>query len=598
MERPSRVLRGSAVSGGRSTGEDPRRFMGLFVAFVALLLVTLECAGQVADARPNQNLRFDPGTEQDRAALFDYLLEKTMERDFYASLEDHPLYRAHPLGIDVEREMRRYRDELIAADTDEKMWFALQKISNVRRDRHLQVYTTAEIFSGEVGAALGRPEGSELPLWGLTPGEVGLTLPERPNLGKQAPIRFAVDYGRVDAPFMFVADLAEGFDDILSRVAIGDSLVAINGRSFTDYADAMDPYQNYSTRNNFWWHLAKEVTRVVDYVPSDFYGERLTLELRSRAGQDYVVELPYLEPTEIRWQGHGGQEYPGFTRAPGIEDYETYTLYLPTNPNLRVVLLQWHSFADDLLEAMDGLMEYAEQHGLLDHHLIVDNTRGGGGTGGGRWEQSRGAYAIRRLQPRPYRATFGNLKVSDEMTRWTEELIQQMRAEPGPLSKEEGWFLEWLEEDVRQTIEEGRSYTNDVPFKLYAGPKWSDGIVEPDSVHFRGGLTFWMSPEGGSHADQFAATVRDNELGYTLGMPEGGFSNTWEARAVLRFPTTGRPIVGYMWSMGYTMRPNGEMLQYNPAEPHEYIPQTRDNYLEYYKILLERTLRRMRGGIT
>ena len=567
MKRPNLVLRGGAASEGGSTGEGRRRFMVLFVPL--LLLVTIGCGGQVADSSPSQELTFDPGTEQDRAALFDYLLEKTMERDAFASLADHPAYPAHPLGVDIESEMRRYRDELIAADTDEKMWFALQKISNVRRDRHNRVHTT----------------------------EGGLTLPERPNLGRQAPIRFAVDYGRVDAPFMFVADLAEGLEDVLSRVAIGDRLVAVNGRSFTEYADAMDPYQNYSTLNNFWWHLANEVTSVADYIPPEYYGERLTLELRSRAGQDYVVELPYLDRSEIKWEGHGEQEYPGFTQVPDIGTYETYTLYLPTDPNLRVVLLQWHGFRPDLLEAMDRLMEYAEQHGLLDHHLIVDNTRGGGGTGGGRWEQSRGAYGIRRLQPRPYRTTFGNLKVSDEMTRWTEEVIQQIRAER-VISTQEGWLLAWLEEDVRQAIEEGRRYTNTVPHKVYAGPKWSDGIVEPASVHFRGPLTLWLSPSGGSHADQFAAIVRDNELGYTMGMPEGGYSSTWNTVTMLRFPTTGRPIVGYQWSLGHTIRPNGEILQYNPAEPHEYIPQTRDNYLEYYKNLLERTLRRTGGGTT
>ncbi|MBI4540405.1 MAG: hypothetical protein HY704_12960 [Gemmatimonadetes bacterium] len=566
MKRPTPVLPGAAAEGG-STAARRRRFTGWFVP---LVLVTIGCGGQAADSPASQDLTFDPGTEQDRAALFDYLLEKTMERDAYASLADHPLYRAHPLGIDVESEMRRYRDELVAADTDEKIWFALQKISNIRRDRHIRVHAT----------------------------EGGLTLPERPNLGKQAPIRFAVDYGRLEAPFMFVADLAEGFQDALSQVAIGDGLVAVNGRSFTEYADAMDPYQNYSTRNNFWWHLANEVTRVVDYIPPEYYGERLTLGLRSRAGRDYVVELPYLDPSEIKWQGHGEREYPGFTRAPGIGTYDTYTLYLPTDPNLRIVLLQWHGFAPDLVEAVDRLMEYAEQHGLLDRHLIVDNTRGGGGTGGGRWEQSRGAYAIQRLQPRPYRTTFGNLKVSDEMTRRTEELIQQIRAKRAPISREERWLLEWLEEDVRQAIEEGRRYTNDVPHKLYAGSKWSDGIVEPAPVHFRGGLTLWLSPFGGSHADQFAAIVRDNELGYTMGMPEGGYSNTWDLVTVLRFPTSGRPIVGYMWSLGHTIRPNGEMLQYNPAEPHEYIPQTRDNYLEYHKNLLERTLRRIGGGIT
>jgi hypothetical protein len=250
---------------------------------------------------------------------------------------------------------------------------------------------------------------------------------------------------------------------------------------------------------------------------------------------------------------------------------------------------------------MDGLINYAEEQGLLDHHVIVDNTRGGGGGGGARFEQSRGAYAFMRLQPRPYRTTGGTLKVSDMMARLTEDLIRQLRAEPLPASGalDEGrWFLEWLENDARKAIADGRRYTNNVPHKLSAGPAWSDGIVEPAPVHFRGGLTLWLSPYGGSHADQFAAIVKDNELGHTMGMAEGGYSNIWDPVTVLRFPTTGRPIVGYQWSIGYTTRPNGEILQYNPAQPNEYIPQTRDNYVDYYKILLERSLRRMEMDAT
>jgi hypothetical protein len=78
-----------------------------------------------------------------------------------------------------------------------------------------------------------------------------------------------------------------------------------------------------------------------------------------------------------------------------------------------------------------------------------------------------------------------------------------------------------------------------------------------------------------------------------MGMPAGGFSNTWQATEVLRFPTTGQPIVEYMWSMGHSIRPNREILQYNPADVDEYIPQTRDNYFDYHPELLRRTLARL-----
>lgn len=55
----------------------------------------------------------------------------------------------------------------------------------------------------------------------------------------------------------------------------------------------------------------------------------------------------------------------------------------------------------------------------------------------------------------------------------------------------------------------------------------------------------------------------------------------------------GRPIVRYQWSLGHSLRPNGEILQYNPAQVHESILQTRDNYFDYHAMLLRRTLDRL-----
>ncbi|MGD8540450.1 MAG: hypothetical protein PVI66_17190, partial [Candidatus Aminicenantes bacterium] len=79
------------------------------------------------------NLTADTSTPEDRAALFDYLLAKTMERESFS------LIKNRKLGLDVKKEMLRFREELIAADTDEKLYYALVKISNSRKDRHLKV---------------------------------------------------------------------------------------------------------------------------------------------------------------------------------------------------------------------------------------------------------------------------------------------------------------------------------------------------------------------------------------------------------------------------------------------------------------------------
>jgi hypothetical protein len=139
-------------------------------------------------------------------------------------------------------------------------------------------------------------------------------------------------------------------------------------------------------------------------------------------------------------------------------------------------------------------------------------------------------------------------------------------------------------------IEDGQRYSTNVPFKNAHAPAYSDGILDPAEVHFRGPLVCWFSPYGGSHLDQFASIVIDNELGHTMGMPAGGYSNTWEHYEVLTFPISGDPVVEFMWSIGHTIRPNGEVLEGNPAQVDEFIPVTRENYESYYEILLERTL--------
>ena len=72
-------------------------------------------------------------------------------------------------------------------------------------------------------------------------------------------------------------------------------------------------------------------------------------------------------------------------------------------------------------------------------------------------------------------------------------------------------------------------------------------------------------------------------------MPAGGYSNTWEWDEVLVFPISKKTVVRYMWSIGHTIRPNGEILEGNPAKVKEYIPVNRENYVDYYEILLKKT---------
>ena len=83
------------------------------------------------------------------------------------------------------------------------------------------------------------------------------------------------------------------------------------------------------------------------------------------------------------------------------------------------------------------------------------------------------------------------------------------------------------------------------------------------------------------------AMLFDNDLVLYVGMPTGGYSNTWEWGEAIRMPDTGRILVWLEWSIGHTIRPNGEVLEGNPSQPHIYIPLTRDNFREYHQILFD-----------
>ena len=284
-----------------------------------------------------------------------------------------------------------------------------------------------------------------------------------------------------------------------------------------------------------------------------------------------VVPVPIRPANNFRWDRNELEN--------GITDRTRVILYCsPQNPTGTV-----HT-EEDL--DMDRLVAYASENDLLDHVLIWDGTRSRGG--------SKGAYAIQKLSPKPFKTTFGNVRISDI----TEAFIQKKQEDFAERKIEDAgvketidddtWLMEWLETDVMAAISNGDVYSNNVPFKSAHLPKDSDGILQPAEVHFRGPLVCLFGPHGGSHLDQFAAMVVDNKLGYTIGMPTGGYSNTWEWEEDLHFPISGKPVARFMWSMGHTIRPNGEILEGNAAEVDEYVPVTRENYLSYYELLLKK----------
>lgn len=109
-------------------------------------------------------------------------------------------------------------------------------------------------------------------------------------------------------------------------------------------------------------------------------------------------------------------------------------------------------------------------------------------------------------------------------------------------------------------------------------------------VHFAGKVVAFFGPFGDSQVNQLASILVDNPDLYikTIGMSAGGFSNTWDWAETLTM--NERPLVNYMWSIGHTIRPNGEILEGNPAVFDEYVPQTRDNYMTYRDGLVARAM--------
>lgn len=528
---------------------------------LTLLAAVIGCDG--GDAAPQAAAPGDSGvaassTPEQRAALFDTILARTMRREAFSPVKNERL------GLDVEAAMRAVRGDVVTAQDDQALYHALARLSAARRDRHLSVQLVEggldPLFTDGLGVAAGLA---------ATPDPL------------HAPVRFAPDYENPNEPFFFLIDWAEDNSVRDAGVAVGDRLVRVNGRSAEAWYQASAPYMRHSTDEGLRWKLAELLPERSAVLPAALYEETLVVELERMGGERYTLDLPYRPAAELVWGDRGEPRYPGFT-----EVYQTPTYALFESDDHPVLLLSWVGFREHMVEDVDRLMAWAVEEGRLDHDVIFDATRSGGG--------SRGAYAVRRLSPKPFKTTFGNLRLSDAGIAF----VEQAREAAGRLldsgvreADDNGrWLLDWLETDVVAAISEGRDYTNDVPFKLAHAPKDSDGVLQPAPVHFTGQLVVLLGPDGGSHLDQFAAIVADNDLGPIVGMPAGGYSNTWEWEEVLTMPGTDQPVVEFMWSIGHTIRPNGEIAEGNPAPVDEWIPLTRANAAEYYPTLVGRAL--------
>ena len=513
-----------------------------------LVAVLLAVLGTSCSAEPPDS------TEEDRRALVDYLIEKTLEREAFSPVKNERL------NLNVESAMRAYEDEIVAAKSDEELFYAIAKLSNARHDRHLSVW----------------------------PVEGGIAAPENyPNVGPDAPvapIRVDIDYSESDDLVLFVSDTAAGNSE-LGGVQAGDRILAVNGVGVKERYEQTRPYYRYSTEHGYRKKFSQGFNSRTGLLPPQMYGENLELRLERTDGEIFEASLPYIDEETIEWARDSADRYPGFEL---LVDRGAFDVYLST-AGKEVLILDWHRFNEFLVEDIDWLLDYASENGLLDHDIVWDGTRSGGG--------SLGAYAIQRLSPEPFKTTFGNLRISDVIPAFIAERVDRFEAKEAMLDSgtpetiDDGtWLIDWLTNDVQKAYDAGQEYTNNVPFKLAHAPKHSDGVLHPAETHFRGSMVCLMGPNGGSHLDQFYEIVTDNGLCKTIGMTTGGYSNTWEWEAEVVYPTTGEPAIGFMWNIGHTISPAGKIVEGDPAEIGEFIPLTRENFGTYDNLLLERAL--------
>jgi hypothetical protein len=538
----------------------PRWHYNLFLALLPLsfsLKSTEECE------LPRNRSR------DEREALFEYLLTSTLSRDAAAPI------KYQMLGFNVTEAMLTEKEAFLNADeANEDLFYALVRLSNKRKDRHLSVKPV------EGGIWLDQ-------YWGER-------LYEQPPI-QETPIKFAMDYNKET---VFVGDVSV---DLKRAAEIGDVLVGVNDVPFQDFVGMLEPYVRYSTIHGYKCKVAERMNQWNYQTPPSFYtvddsGKRsikytLKRMMASNETTIYDITLPFQSRHEIQWMGRGQPSYPNFAF---IRECPCFTIYLHNDKP--VVLLVWHRFGDSLIDDMQALMDYAQAYELLNHSLIVDFTRSRGG--------SRAPYAIQHFSPRPFQTTFGNLRFSEitkefvrehqklnlgYYTRVNRNSHTNRNADDTPRLDDGTWLMDWIETAVLPFLEAGQDYTESVPFKLTHASMESDGILYPAPVHFNGGMVALFGPFGGSQVDQVASILVDNKLAHTIGMPTGGFSKAWDWSEVLT-DSHERPIVSYMWSIGQTIRPNGEVLEGNPPEVNEYVPQTRENYLHYYDELIVRAM--------
>lgn len=457
--------------------------------------------------------------------LFDTLYERIQKREAFSPIKDQRWGETFDDRINRLNLRQRFRD----ASTKEELYAAVNMLSAARCDAHLRI------------------------------GDMNLNVSEG---SYKTPIRFLPDLQKFRQDKMlegvryFVSQ--KGNDSSVSTVVVGDELLEVNGYPLAEYLNLMLPnYQMSTLAGGLIGQLAGGLSRYYSTRDQLLYpnGKQASYRLRRPDGSMYLVtpEYTYSSFSKVTWEGENPlytREYPGFRQAISTIDYD---LYVPTNTARKTLLIRWKDY-EQVKDTLSQLDEYITKNNMWNYNVVIDAAVSSGGSGS--------PLLIKRLAKQPFKTTFGNVRCSDITDKFS-------RAQNFSRRK-------WIEDYCTQGFE----YTSSEPFKLRYFSEGSNGIMQPAEKHFTGNVAAIFGPYGGSNHDQMASMFIDNNIGVSFGLPTGGYSNTWEwVEEVAGFK--------FMYSIGHTLRPNGEILEGNPAEPLLRHPLQKNNFTSYFDELVK-----------
>ncbi len=476
--------------------------------------------------------------ENERTVFFDEFIRKTMIRRAWYDKK----WKNMGTTFENELETHQLRAEFSNADSRQKMLRAIHRLNNIRKDHHLKLKTTSKLIKNTY-----------------------------------APIKFLPDLEDEQNVFFFAANFSKDLQD--QGVNRGDKLIAINDFPVSEYLWLLEPYMCASTKINMNIREFPEFLNAQNELfGSELYanGNQVSYILENQETGDWYKlnskyeyasadEIPFLFPKVIAGSRSSNEAYYkgiyeglGFTCV--FDNHLDAALYLKKDERLAVV--EWYDL-EDTENSIRDLMLVAKKENALDFDVVIDAMFSSGGGGS--------EYVVQAFTDAPFKTTFGNVRIEDVVFTLKNKMNHGPKVE------------KWIEDGIKN----GLKYTTNEPFKLRNFPVGSDGVMEPAKVKFNGKKVMLFFPWGGSNLDQFAAMVADNpQTGiHTMGMSMGGYSNTWEWEEELNVPLIGE--VKFKWNIGHTIRPNGEVLEGNPAPASEWIPFTRANFDKYQQNLIQ-----------